>query len=76
MKILTVVSVTLLPASVILGFFGTESESPRNNMTGGFIVMTALIALTTAGSLALFARRGWIGGSAQGSSASTVRHRD
>jgi magnesium transporter len=61
MKVLTIVSVTLLPASVVLGFFGTSFESPRINTTAGFIVMIALIMLTTAGSLVLFARRGWIG---------------
>src|SRR5215213_10915782 len=61
MRVLTIVSVTLLPASVILGFFGTSFESPRINTTAGFIVMIALIMLTTAGSLVLFARRGWIG---------------
>jgi magnesium transporter len=66
MKILTIVSVTLLPASVILGFFGTDFESPPIRTTGGFIVMVALITLTTVGSLVLFARRGWIGGSANG----------
>jgi magnesium transporter len=75
MKILTIVSVTLLPASVILGFFGTNFESPRIGTTGGFIVMMALIVLTTVGSLALFARRGWIGGSAKGSPAATTRRR-
>jgi magnesium transporter len=75
MKILTIVSVTLLPASVILGFFSTSFESPRINTTGGFIVMMALIVLTTVGSLVLFARRGWIGGSAKGSPASGSRHR-
>jgi magnesium transporter len=76
MKVLTIVSVTLLPASVILGFFGTSFESPQINTTGGFIVMIALIALTTAGSLILFARRGWLEGSAQGPPASTARSRD
>ena len=76
MKILTIVSVTLLPASVILGFFGTEFQSPRINTTGGFIVMIALIVLTTVGSLVLFARRGWIGGLAKGTPASTARRRD
>ena len=76
MKVLTIVSVTLLPASVILGFFGTSFESPRINTTGGFFVMVALIVLTTLGSLVLFTRRGWIGGSAKESSASTARHRE
>ena len=75
MKVLTIVSVTLLPASVILGFFGTNFESPRIGTTAGFIVMIALIVLTTAGSVLLFSRRGWIGGSAAGSSSSTTRHR-
>jgi magnesium transporter len=65
MRVLTIVSVTLLPASVILGFFGTSFESPRINTTSGFIVMTALIVLTTVGSLVLFARRGWIGGASR-----------
>jgi magnesium transporter len=64
-KVLTIVSVTLLPASVILGFFGTSFESPRINTTGGFIVMMALIVLTTVGSLVLFTRRGWIGGASR-----------
>src|SRR5215207_5065098 len=61
MRILTIVSVTLLPASVIIGFFDASFESPRINTATGFIVMIALIMLTTAGSLVLFARRGWIG---------------
>src|SRR5215213_11540699 len=61
MKILTIVSGTLLPASVILGFVGTSFESPRINTTAGFIVRIALSMVTTAGSLGLFARRGWIG---------------
>jgi len=75
MKVLTIVSVTLLPASVILGFFGTEFESPRLGTPGGFIVMIALIMLTTVGSLILFARRGWIGSSAKGPPTSTAGHR-
>src|SRR5215211_8836326 len=76
MRTLTIVSVTLLPASVILGFFDTEFESPRLGTPGGFIVMIALIMLTTVGSLILFARRGWIGSSAKGPPASTTRPRD
>src|SRR5215211_7787529 len=76
MRTLTIVSVTLLPASVILGFFDTNFESPPIHTTGGFIVMIGLIMLTTAGSLALFARRGWIGGSTRGSPPSTPRPPD
>ena len=61
MKVLTIVSATLLPASVILGFFGTQFESPRLGTPTGFIIMVALIMLTTVGALVLFKRRGWIG---------------
>jgi magnesium transporter len=60
MKVLTIASVTLLPASVILGFFGTGFENPRVNTFAGFVAMLALIVLATAGSLLLFARRGWL----------------
>src|SRR5215218_10166121 len=76
MKILTIVSVTLLPASVILAFFDASFDSPRINTATGFVVMVVLILLTTVGSLILFARRGWIGSSAKGPPASTTRPRD
>src|SRR5215212_2164990 len=61
MKVLTIVSVTLLPASVILAFFDASFDSPRINTATGFVVMVVLIMLTTVGSLVLFARRGWLG---------------
>jgi magnesium transporter len=75
MRVLTIVSVTLLPASVILGFFGTDFESPRLDTPSGFIIMVALIVLTTVGALVLFKRRGWIGSTAVGPSTSSSRHR-
>jgi magnesium transporter len=61
MRVLTIVSVTLLPASVIIGLFGTDFESPRLGTATGFIVMAVLIVLTTVGALVVFKRRGWIG---------------
>ncbi len=81
MKVLTIVSVTLLPASVILGFFGTNFEYPRIGTTTGVIVMIALIVLTTDrahhGRIAGPVHSpGWIAGSAKGSPTSTARHRD
>jgi len=72
MRVLTIVSVTLLPASVIIGLFGTEFESPRLGTPAGFIVMVALIVMTTVGALVLFKRRGWIG-TAEKESKRTVR---
>jgi magnesium transporter len=61
MKVLTIVSATLLPATVVLGFFGTNFEEPRLNTFAGFVAMMALIVLITVGALALFARWGWLG---------------
>ncbi|MDF3040183.1 MAG: CorA-like Mg2+ transporter protein [Thermomicrobiales bacterium] len=61
MKVLTIVSVTLLPATVVLGFFGTNFEEPRLSTFAGFVAMVALIVLITVGALALFARWGWLG---------------
>jgi len=57
-RVLTIVSVSLLPASVILGLSGTDFESPRLGTSTGFIIMVALIVLTTVGALVLFRRRG------------------
>jgi magnesium transporter len=64
MKVLAIVSTMLLPATVILGFFGTQFENPPISTTAGFIVMVILIVLATAGALILFSRWGWLGQSA------------
>ena len=62
MKVLTIVSVTLLPATVILGFFGTSFDEPLLTTEVGFVAMLVLIVLTTVGALLLFRRWGWLGG--------------
>jgi magnesium transporter len=61
MRVLTIVSVTLLPASVVLAFFDASFDSPRINTATGFVVMVVLILLTTLGSVVLFVRSGWLG---------------
>lgn len=60
--VLTVVSATLLPASVILGFFGTSFQDPTISTRTGFLVMVMLLVMTTGGTLLLFHRWGWVGG--------------
>lgn len=62
MKVLTIVSATLLPATVILSFFGTSFTDPPVASEAGFVVMLVLIVLTTGGALMLFQRWGWLGG--------------
>jgi magnesium transporter len=73
MKVLTIVSVTLLPATVVLGFFGTNFEEPRLSTFAGFVAMVALIVLITVGALALFARWGWLGRADAGPAATPQR---
>jgi magnesium transporter len=75
MKVLTIVSVTLLPTTVVLGFFGTNFEEPRLATTVGFVAMVALIVLITVGIPALFARWGWLGGAGAAPAATLRRGR-
>lgn len=60
-KVLTIVSTTLLPITVILGFFGTGFGSvvPLYTRTG-FIVMLLCIALVTGSILTAFRLKHWI----------------
>jgi magnesium transporter len=60
MQVLTVVSATLLPTTVILGFWGTSVEGLPLYTPAGFLLMVAVIALTTIGSLTVFRRKGWL----------------
>jgi magnesium transporter len=62
MKVLTIVSTILLPASVLFGFFGTNNlqAAPLLMGMGGFVIMLAMVALISAGSLLLFHRKGWL----------------
>lgn len=60
-KVLTIVSATLLPATVVLGFFGTQFDSPHLGTFTGFVLMIVLILVLTTGALLVFYRWGWIG---------------
>ena len=74
MRVLTIISSVLLPASVILGFFGTQYQDPPLTTFTGFIIMVLLIGLTTTSAIVLFSRLGWIGRS-RGSTSSPLRRR-
>ena len=60
MKILTVVSTVVLPATVVLGVFGTSFEGLPIFRPLGFVIMLVVMALMTAGILVYFRRRGWV----------------
>jgi Mg2+ and Co2+ transporter CorA len=59
--VLTIVSTVLLPASVILGFFGTSNlqSVPFLTSTGGFVLMVVSVLAVCIGALYIFRHRGW-----------------
>lgn len=59
MKVLTLVSTLVLPATLILGFFGTNFEGVPLYQPAAFWVMIASIAAVTVVIVSLFRRRGW-----------------
>lgn len=59
MKVLTLVSTVLLPATIILGIFGTNFRHVPLYAPIDFVVMLALIVLMSGAILLTFHRRGW-----------------
>jgi magnesium transporter len=61
-KTLTIVSTTLLPMSVIFGFFGVNNlrTVPLLEQGGGFLLMVLIIAAICGGALLYFSRQGWL----------------
>lgn len=60
MKVLTIVSTVLLPASLIVGIFGTSFEGIPLYQPLGFVAMLAAIVVVTAAALLFFKHRKWI----------------
>jgi magnesium transporter len=60
MRLLTIVSTVLLPAALIIGFFGTQFEGVPLYTSVAFVAMLSLVVLVTGAILAAFYRRGWI----------------
>jgi magnesium transporter len=59
MKLLTMVSTTLLPITAILGFFGTNFQGLPLYTSSAFWIMLVIVAVVAALILSLFHRRGW-----------------
>lgn len=61
-KVLTIVSTTLLPITVILAFFGTNNiqSIPLLTHTGGFLIEIAVIVVISASILGIFHRNRWL----------------
>ena len=61
MKILTIISVTLLPLTLLSGIYGMNVALPLDeNSPYSFLVILALMALMVAGMLLYFKRKKWI----------------
>lgn len=60
MKTLTMISILVLPATAIFGFFGTNFVQLPFFGTAGFVFMFLLLVFLTAGQLMLFRMRGWL----------------
>jgi magnesium transporter len=59
-RLLTVVSVTLLPASVLAGIFGMNFQSPLFEASGTFVLAVAFIAAVSAVILIVAHWRRWL----------------
>jgi magnesium/cobalt transport protein CorA len=60
MKVLTIVSVLLLPASLLAGIFGMNMLPDAFTHSWFFVVVLALMGAISGGILALLRRRGWL----------------
>jgi magnesium transporter len=59
LRVLTIISVTMLPLTLITGLFGMNVEYPGEGTREAFWVMLALIAAVFAGMLAFFRWKKW-----------------
>jgi magnesium transporter len=59
MKLLTMVSTTLLPITAIIGFFGTNFQGLPLYTSSAFWIMLVIVLVVAALILSLFHRRGW-----------------
>ena len=59
-RILTIFSVTLLPLTVVAGFYGMNIPLPFQQHPSAFLLMSALMLLIVAGSLWYFWWKRWL----------------
>jgi magnesium transporter len=60
LRVLTVISVTLLPLTLVASIFGMNVRVPGEGTIGAFWIVIGVMAAMLVGLLALFRRRGWI----------------
>lgn len=60
MRVLTVISVIMLPLTVLAGIYGINVPLPLAHSPVSFVLILALMVLIAAGMLFYFRRRGWV----------------
>jgi magnesium transporter len=60
LRVLTVISVTLLPLTLLASIFGMNVRVPGQGTIGAFWIIVAAMVLMLGGLLAVFRRRGWL----------------
>jgi magnesium transporter len=59
-RILTAISVIVLPLTLIASIWGMNSRVPGEQTTAGFWIVIGVMVAVLVGSVALFRRRGWL----------------
>jgi magnesium transporter len=60
LRVLTVISVALLPLTLVASIMGMNVHVPGQNETAPFWIVVGLMVVILGGLLALFRRRGWL----------------
>jgi magnesium transporter len=60
LRVLTVISVILLPLTLLASIMGMNVRVPGQNAIGAFWIVIGLMAIMLVGLLVLFRRRGWL----------------
>jgi len=56
MRILTIISVIMLPLSLISGIYGMNIDLPLDHLSWAFVIVLCIMLLVAAGMIALFRR--------------------
>jgi magnesium transporter len=60
LRVLTVISVMLLPATLLASIMGMNVRVPGQNAIGAFWIVISVMVVLLVGLLAVFRRRGWL----------------
>ena len=60
MRILTLISVIMLPLTLLSGVYGMNILLPLQNHSQAFIFVLAMMVVTALSMLAFFRNRGWL----------------